>query len=70
MVEMVCRELLDLWVEMVEMAEMDKEERQVNQEYKDQQERQGNKDLQGKQVVELPTQGGGRHLVLMYQELS
>ena len=64
MVEMVLRELLELQAEMAEM------EREVNQGYKDQEERRGNKDLQEKRVVELPTPGGGRHLVPLYQELS
>ena len=65
--EMAPRELLELQVGTAETGEM---EREVNQGYKDQQERRGNKDLQGQRMVELPTPGGGRHLVLLYQELS
>ena len=61
---MVLMELLELQAEMEEL------EREVKQGYKDQEERWGNKDLQGQRVVELPTPGGGRHLVPLYQELS
>ena len=70
MVEMVLKELLELQAEMAEMGGTEREETEVKQGHKDQEERRGNKDLQGQRVVELPTQGGEGHLVLMYRTLS